>query len=448
MKQGYFRYYKLDGTYDELFAVDGFIYKFIGDLLVPLTVAIPLQKDRMMEAVQFGPTLYIATGTKLLTYDGTACNVVNPYLPTTTEMTYIGSNALADDPEAHLQDSTGLVASIDYLLPVLNTLASNKSVCAKVYGTKVTGETYQYAMQIRYSSHQGEAWNDPASTDWKSLGTDHVLSGPKVVLPGQYEMRVVMRKTGTTDIISEAKQLVVISIVPRIEKSSDNTIHQCTRIILHWGRLMLYGDPNNPATLYMSHLNTPNYFPALLNIEFDSPRREALMSIIHYRNSLVAFTKTSTQALYGTGPEDYRRTMLHTDLGCISPYGAAVMKNGIGFLSMQGIYSLKTMALTDDKATVEKLDIKIDNIVPKDTDTLVLFDDGQLQITFPSRKTRLRYYYELGSWTKDYSDKFDLAYVQNIDGDVFALGSSALYVFDSSVFNDDDYNYENHWESK
>jgi hypothetical protein len=377
-KQGYFRYYKTDGTYDELFAVDGFLYRFDNDVLTPLNIVNKFQTDKMIEAVQFGPKLYIATGTKLMEYDGNACNIVDPYLPTTMEMTYIGSNAIADDPEGHLQDTTGLVASIDYVLPVKETLLMTKAPSVKVFGTKVSGETYEYCLQFRSSTQQGADW--PSPTEWQTLDSNHVITSltHKFGLPGQYELKVSMRKTGTTDVISESVQAVFASMTPPKTVDSTNSLHQCTRILLHWGRLMIYDDPNNPATLYMSHLNTPNYFPSLLNIEFDSPRREALTNIIHYRNSLVVFTKTSTQALYGTGPDDYRRTMLHTDLGCISPYGAAVMKNGVGFLSMQGVYSLKTMALTDDKATVEKLDIKIDNIVPKDTNALVLFDDGQL----------------------------------------------------------------------
>jgi hypothetical protein len=203
-----------------------------------------------------------------------------------------------------------------------------------------------------------------------------------------------------------------------------------------------------PATLYMSHLNTPNYFPSLLNLEFDNPKRESLTTIVHYRNSLVVFTKSSTQALYGTGPDDYRRVMLHTDLGCIAPYGAAVMKNHIGFLSLQGIYALKTMGLTDDKATVEKLDVKIDNLVPRDTNALVVFTDSQLQVTFPSRKQRFRFYSELGSWTKDFSDKFSFYGMQNIDGDIYCLGDRALYLFDKEVYTDDGYVYTNYWETK
>jgi hypothetical protein len=140
--------------------------------------------------------------------------------------------------------------------------------------------------------------------------------------------------------------------------------------------------------------------------------------------------------------------MLHTDIGCISSKGAAVMKNHVAFLSMQGIYILKTSSTTDDKATVEKIDSKVANLVPLDTNAVSLFHDGQYQIIFPSLKMRLRYYQELGAWTRDYSDKFDFTNMWNIDGTIYAQRSEMVYLFDPSLYTDDHTIYTNSFESK
>lgn len=459
-KQGYFRFYKTDGSFDEIFAIAGKFYMNDNSTDTPIwgMDKDQYQKEKLIDAVQFNNALYIATGTKLVRYTteqgfwAMDHEDAGAYQPTTMEMTYIGSNILVPDPESHLKDTVGLVASIDYVLPSYTKEGSRYRLEAKVFSTNVTGEEYEFALHYRNINKRGEAWPDTHPWAWAKLIYPRNVFGGNPSSPGEYELKAVMRKKGTTAILSEWEGSIIIPETEEAPTKSTYTIHKCTRVTLHWNRLMLYGDPDNPTRLYMSHLNTPNYFPALLNLEFDNPRREPLTTILHYRNSLVAFTKTSTQALYGTGPSDYRRVMLHTDLGCISPNGAAVMKNHIGFLSMQGIYALKTMGLTDDKATVEKLDIKIANIVPLDTDAIAIFNDSQLQFTFPSRKTRLRFYHDLGAWTKDESELFSFAGISNIDGELFCLVDSTtysgLYVFDKLVYNDHTYNYTDLWESK
>lgn len=446
--QGFFRYYKTDGTYDDIFAINGQLYK--NDVATPQTITglASFQNTRQIEAVQFGPNLYVATGTKLVKYDGTTFTVIDPYLPTTMEMTYIGSNALATNPEGHLQDTTGLVASIDYVLPRFEHQDSRIRLRAKVFFTQISGETYQFAMHYRNISKRGEAWPETHPWAWQTLDVDKCVLGGYPASPGEFELKVVMRKTATTEVLSEWEGSIIVTPAGEEQPKADITVHQCNRILLHWGRLMMYGDPAQPAKLYLSHINTPNYFPSLMNIDFESPRREPITTIVHYRNSLVIFTKSSTQALYGTGPEDYRRVMLHTDIGCVSPNGATVMRNHIGFVSLQGIHALKTLGLTDDKATVEKLDIKIDNIVPKDENALVIFNDNQLQVTYPTSGTRLRFYSELGAWTKDYSTKFSFSGMWNLDGEIYGQRDGALSVFDPEVYTDEEYNYANYFETK
>lgn len=444
--QGYFRYYKTDGTYEEIVAISGNLYKNTGTLL-PITGLSSFQETKQIEAVQYAGILYIATGTKVVQYDGTTCKVVDAYLPTTTEMTYIGTNALAADPESHLKDTVGLVPAIDYVYPVKSSGVINTTISVKVYTTKIDGESYQYAAQIQKASSSTDF---PAPTSFVALGSGNSLSVKKVATAGDYIIRISMRKTGETAILAQYDMDYTVNKVQDLtkDKTAQPTIHQCTRATVYWNRLVLYGDKDNPSLIYISQVNTPNYMPSLLTIDFENPRREPLTQILPYRNGLLAFTKTSTQLLTGSSPEDYKRSMLHTDIGCISSKGAAVMKNHVAFLSMQGVYILKTSSTTDDKATVEKIDGKVANIVPLNTDAVALFHDGQFQIVFPSQKMRLRFYQEIGAWTKDYSDKFDFTNMWNIEGTIYAQSSNMVYLFDSNVYTDDHTVYTNAFESK
>jgi hypothetical protein len=443
--QGYFRYYKTDGTYDEITAISGKLYK--NGVLLPITGLSSFQATKQIEAVQYLNTMYIATGTKLLQYDGTTCKIVDPYLPTTMEMMYVGANALSDTPEAHLTDTIGLVPAIDYMYATKATGVVNIPITVKVFCTKIDGETYEYASQIQKATSTTDF---PDPTSFKALAADKSLAVKGVTTSGDYIIRVSMRKIGTTELLAQYDMEYKINKVEDKKANTPvkSTIHQCNRATVYWNRLVLYGDPTNPALIYISQVDAPNYMPALFTINFENPKREGLTQLLPYRNGLLAFTKTSTQLLTGSSPDDYKRSMLHTDLGCISSKGAAVMKNHVAFLSMQGIYILKTSSTTDDKAMVEKIDNKVANIVALDPNAVALFDDGQFQIIFPSTKTRLRYYQDLDAWTKDTSDKFSFTNMWNIDGTIHAQLDNMVYQFDPSIYTDDHTAYVNSFESK
>lgn len=444
--QGYFRYYKTDGTYDEIVAISGKLYK--NNTLLPITGLSSFQATKQIEAVQYLGTLYIATGTKLLQYDGTTCKIVDPYLPTTMEMTYIGPNALADDPEGHLVDTVGLVPAIDYVYPTKPTGVVNSPISVKVFYTKIDGESYECAVQIQKSSSSTDF---PDPTTYAPRETGFIKTIKKgVPTAGDYTIRVSMRRVGETAILAQYDLEYTVNKVAdsKRDKTTKLTIHTCNRATVYWNRLVLYGDPSNPAEVYISQVDAPNYMPSLMTIEFDNPRREPLTQLLPYRNGLLAFTKSSTQLLTGTSPDDFSRRILHTDIGCISSKGAAVMKNHVAFLSQQGVYVLKTSSTTDDKATVEKIDSKVANIVSLDPNATSLFYDSQYQVVFPSTNTRLRYYQDAAAWTKDESEKLNFTNMWNFDGVLHAQSGNMVYQFDPSIFTDDHVIYENSFESK
>lgn len=457
--QGYFRYVKSDGTYDEIFAVNGFLYKNTSGLPVTITnlSGNTFQNTRPVSAVQVGSILYIATGTKLCQYDGTTFKVVDAYLPTTMEMTDVGVNAISATPTAHVTDTIGSVPSIDYVYVAdtangnipMQTGAINKTLTLAVYGTKISGESYEYATQIRKASNSDLTPTDP-TTGFKTLGTGNTITVPKATVAGDFEIRVIMRKVGTSTLLADYRFQFTINKTQKVSKDAagTNTIHNCNRMLIYGSRIFLYGDTVQQDLVYISQVGQYNYFPALLTLQFANPRREGITQILPYRNGLLVFSKTSTQYLTGTSPDDYTRRILHTDLGCISSHGAAVMKNHVAFLSTEGIMALKTVSFTDDKATVEKIDTKIANQVTQDPNAISWFEDNQYKIIFPSTDTRLRFYQDIGAWVKDYSIKFNFTRMAFFDGVVYGLYNGYLYKFDSTVYVDDDYTYQDYFETK
>lgn len=453
--QGYFRYVKADSTYDEIFAINGQFYKNNSGAAQPIT-GLPggFQNTRPISSVQMGSILYIATGTKLVQYDGSLFSVVDAYLPTTEEMTYIGTNALASDPISHVTDTLGAtVASIDYVYPSKPTGVINKYPIVSVYCSKVNTESYEYATQIRKASNSDQTPTDP-TTGFKTLaiinGVPNAITVPKATVAGDYEIRVVMRKIGTTQLLSDYRMQYTINKTdtPKKDTPGTNTIHNCNRVLVYGSRLFLYGDTVQQDLVYITQVNMPTYAPSLLTLQFPNPRREGITQILPYRNGLLVFSKTSIQYLTGTSPDDYARRVLHTNLGCISQFGAAVMKNHVAFLSTEGVMALKTTSFTDDKATVEKIDTKVANQVVQDPNAIAWFEDNQYKIIFPSNLTRLRFYQDNGAWVKDYSTKFNFTRMAFFDGATYGIYNGFLYKFDPTVYTDDDYQYQDYFETK
>lgn len=431
--QGYFRYFKPDGTYEEILAISGKLYREDGSEL-SITGLTSFQGTRQIEAVQFKDKMYFATGTKLVEYDGTEAKVIVPYTPQPLEALYIGTNALADNPDAFITDGTATFLRIDGVVPNKRYGVSNADTVFTIFVSKPTG-TVEYKME--YSMFGQDTWK--VAQDWETNKTPTF----KFTNLGEYELRFTARMQGTTD--------EVVYFIPKYTVHSDNkanevndtsTIQQCNRILVHWERLVMYGDLNQPDMMYVSDVGRPDYFPTLGTLRFENERREGLTAMVEYRDMLVAFTPNSVQALFGRSPADYSRVMLSSALGCIAPYSAKVMENHVTFLSQEGVHVLKSLGYTEQRANVQKLDEKIDNIVPRETNACAIVADGQYQLVYPTQKKRFRFYYQQGVWTKDESEKLDFVRMYEWNGLVLGQRSNGNVLYhDDSVFDDDGYVY-------
>lgn len=447
--QGYFRYFKSDGTFEEIAAIGGQLYK--GQTALPITGLSSFQGSRQVEAVQFQDKLYIATGTKLVVYDGTEAKVIVPYTPQPLEALYIGTNALSDNPNGYITDGTASVLTIMGLVPDKRYGVVNENTVFTPFVNKPTTGTVEYKFEYKkYGESTYTLFRDWSTTKTASF---------KFQSLGDYEIKLTARMQGTT---TEEYYFIPSYKVNEDNKANQeedtSTIHQCNRLALHWNRLVLYGDPNQPAMAYFSDLDRPDYFPTLGTLKFENERREGLTALVEFRDMLIAFTPNSIQALFGKSPQDFNRILLSNAVGCIAPYSAKVMGNYVTFLGQEGIHILKSLGYTEQRANIQKIDNQIDNIVPRETDACAVVTNGQYQITFPSQKKRLRFYHQQGVWTKDESDKLDfircyewngIALGQNRNGNVLAnsgavwLDDNYTYI-DKVVFKDYDFNKPYH----
>jgi hypothetical protein len=79
-----------------------------------------------IEAVQYIGIMFIATGTKIVEVSWDSTNgwkavTTTPYQPTVTEAIYIGTNALASDPNTFIQDGVDTSLSVAGIKPVDRT---------------------------------------------------------------------------------------------------------------------------------------------------------------------------------------------------------------------------------------------------------------------------------------------------------------------------------------
>lgn len=441
--QGYFRFYRADGTYEAIVAVGGRLIREGGDLPIE---GLPdgFQKTRQVEAVQWKDRLFIATGTKLVEYDGLTAKVVEEYKPKPLEAIYIGLNGLAEFPDDFMDDGINNFLRIDGLIPSLRKGVAQTSTTFSTFiskpGTEEIEYKYEYRMAERESFVLGKDWS--ASKTWDFT--------PKEI--GDYTIKVSARVVGTPDEpASDSPEVFQIPKYPvtafdENEAIDASQMHTCNRILLHWERLIVYGDEKNSRTVYVSHLKNPRYFPINHSLEFENNEQEPLQKLVQFRDMLVAFLPSSIQAVYGKSPvgdDIFRRIVIHTGLGCVAPETPKVMGNYIAFLSKEGVHVLKSVGMNNDQMNVEKIDANINNLIPVHTNAAAIVYDDQYQICFPDINQRFRFYYQYGVWTMDESPFLDGGRFYEWNGELIMQSAvtGRIYMF-ADVYNDVGYVYE------
>lgn len=406
---------------------------------------IPIQTERTMEAVEYGDKLYIASGSGLLVYNGSTIAKVTPYIPDNLETLYIGSNALIDNPYT-ISDEEQSVVELKTIQFSRRYGMTNKDITLQVSVGKPSGLAVEYKFERRNVRDKEGYWF--TLKDWSE---DSFVTF-KTNIAGEYQFKISVREKGK-DVTLDEYEIPKYIIKPTEDESDNpidgNTIDLCNRILVHWDRILLYGDPAKPDVLYISDLYNPAYFPVNNTLQFMNPRKERITSIVRYRGNLVVFTPTSIQALFGTNPENYERYMLNTDVGCIADRSAKVIQNNIAFLSYEGIALLKTVGTSETKANVTMLDKKIKNLVEYDENAVAYVRENQYHLVYPNSRKQLRYYYEWDVWTQDTSlTSLDFIDVIVEGNNIYALGSDGRIIQNADNYTDEGEVYKSYIGTK
>lgn len=416
------------------------------------------QENLPIDAAQYGDDLFVATGTKLvevkynLDTNTWAGKTINPYKPTVMEAIYIGTNALAENPDGYVQDgvATGTDIEVAGIKPALRTGFVNSPIKMTAFVNKPSSfsGTIDYKWEYKKTSATDYTLGrdftaEPTGKDW-NFTTDQANT---------YDIRVTIRKTGTT--IPTPSYVLSSFQISLIENKTTNTplptggIHKCRKVVLHWDRLLFTQDDENPYQMYISDLNNPRYIPVSNTIKFDTGKQEPVTAIVRYQDMLVVFTKTTIQTLTGRSVDDYRRNLIHDGIGCVADRSAKVVGNNIVFLSHEGIMVLKPNYFKLEMMNVTRIDFPIKGEIIADTSACALTYDSQYWLCIPSKKAVYRLYYDNGMWVKDTSSKLNITQFLQYGNDVFNLTTDGnIYKHDQTVYNDVEEKYSMRIETK
>lgn len=449
--QGLFQYYRKDQAEPDLImAVGGRLYlrKPDSSTFVPIPIAGlsgKFQDTLPIEAVQYKDLLFIATGTKLVEYDGTSAKVVEPYKPTAMEAIYIGTNALAPNPDGYIQDQEA--PNLDVAIKPQKRSGVTNQICTMTAFVSKPASITSVKYKWEYRKVGDTSWTlgkdfDTAAKSWDFKPTS----------TGKYELKVTVQNAASTS--QTADYTITNYPVNDVEDKGNITlpvesIQTCRKIMLHWDRIILAKDNKYPHQMYISDLNNPRYFPTTNSINFDANKQEPITAMVRYRDMLVVFTKTTIQTLLGKSPSDYRRALIHDGVGCVADRTAHVIGNHIIFLSNEGIQMLAPSALTLDTLNVKRVDYPIKSAIIRDPDAAGMVHDNQYWICLPSQSVIYRFYYDGTVWVRDKSSKLNICSFVEFENQVYELTlDGKLYKQDKTVYSDIEEPYDMIVESK
>jgi hypothetical protein len=418
---------------------------------IPITdggTAWTFQTTSEIGAVQYKDTLYVATGTKMVkvTYASSTYTAVTvtPYQPTVMEAIYIGTNALADNPSQYIADGTAASLVVTGINPTDRTGSVNKATTMTAYINKPAGVT-SVDYKWEYKKSQDVTWT--LGRDWtKETGGNNAKSWAFTPdTSTNWDVRVTIR-----DDANQATTVAYALTGWMVNQTTDNKantpppsggIQHCTRIMLYWDRLIMWGDDQNPYQMYISDLTNPTYFPTTNTISYDTGKLEPITTVVRFRDILVIFTKSTIQTLSGHTPENFSRAIIHDGIGCIAGKSAVVAGGVVLFLSAEGVMQLKPNQFILEVLNVNRIDIPIKSEIAaiNNADASAMLYDSQYWLCFPSSKLMFRMYYENNNvWVRDTSTKLNIGKFLVYGADVFELAvDGKLYKQDKTRFDDD-----------
>jgi hypothetical protein len=358
------------------------------------------------------------------------------------EAIYIGTNALATDPNTFIQDGVDTKLGVAGIKPTDRTGVVNTNTNMTAFINKpasVTSVDYKW----EYKKSADTTWT--MGRDWTN-GTTGKTWAFRPDTAVNYDIKVTVRDNANQGTAVDPYQLSnyivnqTVDVTKNVIKPSTGIQH-CRKIVLHWDRLLLAGDDINPYQIYISDLTNPRYFPTTNTISFDTGKLEPITSIVRFRDMLIIFTKSTIQTVTGHTPETYVHAIIHDGIGCIADRSAIVTGNNIVFLSSEGIMQLTPNQFILEVLNVKRIDIQIHSEILgiSKNDAVAMLYNSQYWLCFPSSKVMYRLYYDNNNvWVRDVSTKLNIVDFVVYGGEIYeATSDGNLYIQDTGLYSDD-----------
>jgi hypothetical protein len=422
------------------------------------------QSTRNVESVQFYDSLYVASGGGLIrvdynpTFDTFTATSVTPYQPSAQEIKFIGLNALYPSGMTTTDDPSLTSLNDFYVKGILFRDKDGNIVTDGVVNQDLDLTAYLYYDSTLITPPVTYTWHfrKSGTTSWSNFGTTTNTSEFSFHEAGSFDFKVTARfhplvGGGHVDkeFVFTGFESLPYANSKKPYQGEGGVVTNCNRILLHYNRLFLYGDPSEPAQVYISHLANPGYFPSTNTLRFDTGRFEPITTIVRIQNYLTVFSRSMIHIISGINPEEYSVNMINDSVGCIAERSAVLTGNVITFLSQEGVYILRPTTFKLDQLNVQRVDAKIKDEMPKDVNCCALNYDSQYWLCFPDKSIMYRYYYEQQVWVKDVSTNLQFVQLLQYQNMVYNLSKDLrLYKHNDAVFLDGSIEYDMVVETK
>lgn len=202
--------------------------------------------------------------------------------------------------------------------------------------------------------------------------------------------------------------------------------------------LWAYGRSNK---IFVSDVARGNFFPLKNIITLDTP--EPVLNLQPFENRLVISTTNTRWYIDGSSfdtssSDAFNINLVSSDTGVLAPNSEVSYGENLYFLDRDGFKQFKTRFATSNQYNYKRLDLLIENIVPKDIEAVGLINGNKYYVCFPNYQMMLVYNFQFDSWVQYKSKFFNFATMFVQDSIIYGVDRNnyAIFKFDENTFVD------------
>lgn len=347
-----------------------------------------MAKCYKVDGVAYGGDFYLATGYKLMILKNEGGTItakqLAPVIPTTPEYNTIGGNLLSVDPANAIKSSTGvsfqasgMVITSTYDGKTLRSGLVNNPVNIRVITIRPS-ESMSVYYRLRYQKQGDTEWTNKSSENngwqaftiangaditWEVLLNQATLYNFSVeIIPADQMNTSTWEPENVGYVVSYVYTSYEVKETPDFMPVAEFSIHTCRRLLVYYDQLLAYKDTMDGNVIYISDYRRFNYFPADFNTIIDTATKDEITSINYYQNVLIVLTENNIFMLKGRNPYDFSLSNINRTIGCRYGWTARAVGNYLYFMSIEGLFRLKSIYNTEDRLNVEQVDFRIKSL--------------------------------------------------------------------------------------